>query len=66
MKEIVLLGNGSRDVLKKIKLSAKFKLKQTRNLRKAERIIQETDPDFVLCAGTIKMRADGKYYIEIN
>ena len=31
----------------------------------AQKLIDKTNPDFVLCTGTIKMNSEGKYFLEI-
>lgn len=47
------------------KLNPKFKIKKTKNLKIVDEIISTSKPDFVLCAGKIKMNEEGRYYLEI-
>ena len=42
-----------------------FKVERIRSLLKADRILKNSSPDFVMCAGTIGLDTEGSYYIEI-
>ncbi|MFQ5603661.1 MAG: hypothetical protein ACE5HS_10375 [bacterium] len=67
MKEILLVGNQSPEnsILKYVTNPTKFKVKKTTNLQRAQKILEKTSPDFVLCLGKIKVTAQGKYFLEI-
>ena len=65
MKQILLIGNDSDGMSILKKLNPKFKIKKTKNLKIVDEIISTSKPDFVLCAGKIKMNEEGRYYLEI-
>lgn len=68
MKDILLVGNDSEEttVLKHLHNSTKYKVKKTKSLKEAEKIIGSLNPDFVLCAGRINIDKEGKYVLEID
>ncbi|HDI52369.1 hypothetical protein DRP98_06375 [candidate division KSB1 bacterium] len=66
MKEVLILGNEEAicyDLTQRMH-SHGFKVRRTKNLRKAWRILKDSSPDFVICAGKIGLDAEGSYYIE--
>ncbi len=67
MKKIVLLGSQPQEnlVLQYVTNPSKFKVKKMKDLQNAQKLIDKTNPDFVLCTGTIKMNSEGKYFLEI-
>ena len=68
MKQILLVGktNFSKSLLKLIKQSSRFKITQTLNPKKAEKMLEEETPDYVLCTGTIQINSEGKYFLDIS
>ena len=68
MKKIVLVGNDKEEspVLKHLHNSSKYKIKKAKNLEKAEKLIENLNPDFVLCAGKINIDEEGNYVLEID
>jgi hypothetical protein len=68
VKEILLVGktNFSKSLLKLITQSARFKITQTLSPKKAEEMLEEDTPDYVLCTGTIQINSEGKYFLDIS
>ena len=68
LKKIVLVGNGREEstVLKHLHNSSKYKIRKAKSLEKAEKIIENLNPDFVLCAGKINIDEEGNYVLQID
>ncbi len=66
MKKVLLLGDQEEfDSSLTQKISNKgFKVKCTKNLRKAKQFKEEQEPDFILFAGKIGINPDGTFYFE--
>ncbi len=68
MKKIVLVGNNKEEspLLKHLHNSSKYKIRKAKSLEKAEKIIENLNPDFVLCAGKINIDEEGNYVLQID
>jgi hypothetical protein len=66
LKEIILLGKARKSTfMDYITNSSKFKIRRLNKIEAANKVIDKTNPDFVLCSGRIRVDADGNYYLEI-
>ena len=67
MKKIVILGAKTSlgDRLSHRINKRGYHIKHTQDIGKLEGMLKATSPDFVLCAGTIRIDSDGNYYLEL-
>lgn len=67
MKEILLVGNeeGSKSTLEKLVGTTKFKILHVRTAGKALRFLRKKQPDYIVCAGTIRRNDDGNYVLDV-
>ena len=67
MKKIVVIGSKKSlgDRLSHRMNTQGYSIKHTQDVGKLGRILKAVSPDFVLCAGTIGIDADGNYYLEL-
>lgn len=68
MKKILLVGDHveKNSVLSDISKLEDYKIKKTKSMNKVLGLLKKYSPDFVICAGKIKVNASGKYFLELS
>lgn len=68
MKNILLVGDyvDKNSALSEITKLHNYKIRKIKNMNKAIGVLKKYSPDFVICAGKIKLNANGKYVLELS
>ncbi|MBN1348352.1 hypothetical protein JXJ21_03015 [candidate division KSB1 bacterium] len=67
MKNILLFGKNEaeKSALADVSRMDEYLITKTESMKKALKIMRNEAPDYVICAGTIRLNAEGKYYLEL-
>lgn len=68
MKKIILVSENNPDdpTIADLSKLAKYNLLVTKNAGEAMRLIKRHAPKFVLCAGKIRQKEDGRYVLDLS